>query len=82
MDHSANGAAAALITSMYWSRFALVSKTDAGSWAMASNPADARVSLTDVIRTLRETAEDMSDRYKETSQGGLAVNVSVRVPEC
>ena len=26
----------------------------------------------------RETAEDMSDRYKETSLGGLAVNV----PNC
>ncbi len=59
-----------------------VKAINAAELAMASNPADARVSLTDVIRTLRETAEDMSDRYKETSQGGLAVNVSVRVPEC
>jgi len=59
-----------------------VKAINAAELAVASNPDDARVSLTDVIRTLRETAEDMSDRYKETSQGGLAVNVSVRVPEC
>jgi len=59
-----------------------VKAINAAELAVASNPVDARVSLTDVIRTLRETAEDMSDRYKETSQGGLAVNVSVRIPEC
>ncbi|MEZ4932317.1 MAG: hypothetical protein R2788_09385 [Saprospiraceae bacterium] len=29
-----------------------------------------------------ETAKDMHDKYKETSDGGLALNVSVRVPEC
>ena len=38
-------------------------------------PEQARVSLDAVIQTLRQTAEDMSDKYKETSQGGLAVNV-------
>jgi L-serine dehydratase len=59
-----------------------VKAINAAELAVASDPAAARVSLTDVIKTLRETAEDMSDRYKETSQGGLAVNVSVRVPEC
>jgi len=59
-----------------------VKAINAAELAVASNPADARVSLAEVIKTLRETAEDMSDRYKETSQAGLAVNVSVRVPEC
>lgn len=34
-----------------------------------------RVSLDQVINTMRETGRDMSDRYKETSRGGLAVNV-------
>lgn len=34
-----------------------------------------RVSLDAVIETMRQTGEDMSHRYKETSQGGLAVNV-------
>ncbi|MEP0072801.1 MAG: L-serine ammonia-lyase [Marinomonas sp.] len=33
------------------------------------------VSLDKVIRTMRDTGRDMSDKYKETSRGGLAVNV-------
>lgn len=34
-----------------------------------------RVSLDQVIETMRQTGIDMNSRYKETSQGGLAVNV-------
>jgi L-serine dehydratase len=37
-----------------------------------------KVSLDQVISTMRQTGEDMASIYKETSQGGLAVNV----PEC
>jgi L-serine dehydratase len=37
-----------------------------------------KVSLDQVIATMRQTGRDMSVIYKETSQGGLAVNV----PEC
>lgn len=37
-----------------------------------------RVSLDQVIKTMRQTGRDMMTIYKETSQGGLAVNV----PEC
>jgi L-serine dehydratase len=33
------------------------------------------VSLDKVIKTMRETGRDMQDKYKETSRGGLAVNV-------
>jgi L-serine dehydratase len=33
------------------------------------------VSLDKVIATMRETGRDMHRRYKETSEGGLAVNV-------
>jgi L-serine dehydratase len=33
------------------------------------------VSLDQVIETMRRTGLDMNERYKETSQGGLAVNV-------
>ena len=33
------------------------------------------VSLDVVIETMRQTGEDMSSRYKETAEGGLAVNV-------
>ena len=36
------------------------------------------VSLDACIKTMRETGADMSTKYKETSQGGLAVNV----PDC
>ncbi|WP_279357656.1 L-serine ammonia-lyase [Methylobacterium indicum] len=34
------------------------------------------VSLDQVIETMRQTGHDMQDKYKETSLGGLAVNVS------
>ncbi|MCT1607514.1 L-serine ammonia-lyase [Nesterenkonia massiliensis] len=34
-----------------------------------------RVTLDDVINTMRETGKDMSHKYKETALGGLAVNV-------
>ncbi len=37
-----------------------------------------KVSLDQVIATMRQTGLDMSSHYKETSRGGLAVNV----PEC
>ncbi len=37
-----------------------------------------KVTLDQVIATMRQTGHDMSTIYKETSQGGLAVNV----PEC
>jgi len=33
------------------------------------------VSLDQVIRTMRDTGADMQSKYKETSLGGLAVNV-------
>ncbi|WAP52113.1 L-serine ammonia-lyase [Arthrobacter sp. ATA002] len=36
---------------------------------------DHRVSLDEVIVTMRETGRDMSSKYKETALGGLAVNV-------
>jgi L-serine dehydratase len=35
----------------------------------------ARVTLDEVIETMRQTGLDMSSKYKETSLGGLAVNV-------
>jgi L-serine dehydratase len=36
---------------------------------------DPKVSLDAVIETMRQTGLDMSRKYKETSEGGLAVNV-------
>jgi len=35
-----------------------------------------RVTLDEVIETMRQTGLDMAAKYKETSQGGLAVNVA------
>ena len=35
-----------------------------------------KVSLDDVIKTMMQTGKDMQAIYKETSKGGLAVNVT------
>lgn len=50
--------------------------------ALASDPALAKVSLDNVIIAMREIAEDMLSKYKETSLGGLAAHVPVNIPEC
>jgi L-serine dehydratase len=41
-----------------------------------------RVSLDAVIRAMNETGKDMMSKYKETSEGGLALQISVAVPAC
>ena len=48
--------------------------------ALVSEPSQAKVSLEQVIQSMWETAKDMNHKYKETSLGGLAVNVLL--PEC
>ena len=50
--------------------------------ALESDPSKAKVSLDDVIKTMWETAQDMNQKYKETSQGGLAANIAISIPEC
>lgn len=50
--------------------------------ALESDTTRAKVSLDAVVKTMWETAQDMNTRYKETSLGGLAVNVAVSLPEC
>lgn len=50
---------------------------NAAEMAIDSDPKDAKVPLDKVVRTMRETAEDMHTKYKETSQGGLAVDVGL-----
>lgn len=50
--------------------------------ALQGNPETAKVSLDAVIKTMWETALDMNEKYKETSDGGLAVNISVNISEC
>lgn len=54
----------------------------AAQLAMHRDPTKARVSLDAVIRTMWQTAQDMSQKYKETSEGGLAIQIAVNVPEC
>ena len=54
----------------------------ASQLAMQSNPENAKVSLDNVVKTMWETALDMNFRYKETSEGGLAVNIPISLSEC
>jgi L-serine dehydratase len=54
----------------------------ASQLAMQSSPDYAKVSLDGVIETMWETALDMNDKYKETAEGGLAVNVPLSLSEC
>jgi L-serine dehydratase len=54
----------------------------ASQLAMQSTPDYARVSLDGVIKTMWETALDMNHKYKETADGGLAVNVPLSLSEC
>ncbi|BBX75695.1 L-serine ammonia-lyase [Mycobacterium shinjukuense] len=41
-----------------------------------------RVTLDQVIDTMRATGADMHSKYKETAAGGLAINVAVNIVEC
>lgn len=41
-----------------------------------------KVTLDNVIETMRQIGVDMNAKYKETSIGGLATQVSVKIPEC
>ena len=50
--------------------------------ALQSTPDFAKVSLDGVIKTMWDTALDMNSKYKETSDGGLAVNVPLSLTEC
>ena len=50
--------------------------------ALAGDPAQAKVSLDAVIATMWSTARDMHAKYKETSEGGLAVQIPVNLSEC
>lgn len=50
--------------------------------ALESDPDAAKVSLDGVIKTMWDTALDMNSKYKETSDGGLAVNIPVNLTDC
>jgi L-serine dehydratase len=50
---------------------------NAASIAIDRDPADIKVPLDNVIKTMWETAQDMNRKYKETSEGGLATAVNI-----
>ena len=54
----------------------------AAQLALQGTPDFAKVSLDAVIRTMWETARDMNHKYKETSDGGLAVQIPLSLSEC
>ena len=54
----------------------------AAQLARHRDPNKACVSLDEVVRTMWETARDMNAKYKETSEGGLAIQIPVNVIEC
>ena len=54
----------------------------ASQLAMQSTPDFAKVSLDGVIKTMWDTALDMNSKYKETSDGGLAINIPLSLSEC
>jgi L-serine dehydratase len=54
----------------------------ASQLALQSAPDFAKVSLDAVVETMWETALDMNSKYKETAEGGLAVNIPLSLSEC
>ncbi|HWJ89714.1 MAG TPA: L-serine ammonia-lyase [Flavisolibacter sp.] len=54
----------------------------ASQLALQSSPDFAKVSLDAVVETMWETALDMNSKYKETAEGGLAVNIPLSLSEC
>jgi L-serine dehydratase len=50
--------------------------------ALQSAPDYAKVSLDNVIKTMWDTAMDMNSKYKETADGGLAINIPLSLSEC
>ena len=62
--------------------FGAIKAITAAQMALQRDPAEARVTLDEVIHTMWKTAQDMNEKYKETSEGGLAEQISVNVSEC
>jgi len=54
----------------------------AAQLALQSNPDNARISLDTVVNTMWHTALDMNHKYKETAEGGLAMNFPINLSEC
>jgi L-serine dehydratase len=54
----------------------------AANLALAGDPEHSKVDIDTVIKTMWDTAKAMNSKYKETSEGGLAFNLPVVLPEC
>lgn len=50
---------------------------NAAELALETDPKNAKVPLDKVVNTMWQTAKDMNNKYKETSEGGLAVAVNM-----
>lgn len=50
---------------------------NAAELALETDPKNVKVPLDMVVNTMWETAKDMNSKYKETSEGGLAVGVNL-----
>lgn len=50
---------------------------NAAELALETDPKNVKVPLDKVVNTMWETARDMNNKYKETSEGGLAVAVNI-----
>lgn len=50
---------------------------NAAELALEGDPGVAKVPFDKVVKTMWETARDMNSKYKETSEGGLAVGVNL-----
>ena len=54
----------------------------ASNLALMSDPKNSRVQFDIVVKTMWDTAQSMDNRYKETAEGGLAINLPVNLPNC
>jgi L-serine dehydratase len=54
----------------------------AAQLALQSDPTKAKVSLDGIVKTMWDTSKDMNSKYKETAEGGLAVNIPLGLIEC
>ena len=55
---------------------------NAANLALESNPQQAKISLDAVIQSMWDIAQNMSKRYKETAEGGLALQIPINVVDC
>jgi L-serine dehydratase len=50
---------------------------NAAEMAMERDPEKAKINLDMAVETMWQTAQDMNSKYKETSEGGLALSVNI-----